>query len=86
MFAVFVLLMIIGFQKEGNPQFFIRQPVITAILCALLFGVVMELIQHYLIPNRFGSVYDEIANGVGCLAGWGMWRLVNKFTAKTPGR
>lgn len=85
MFAVFFLLMTAGFRNEGNPVFFASHPVIAAFLSAFLFGGAMELIQHYLIPNRFGSVYDLVANTIGCFAGWGLWTILNRFTAKTPG-
>lgn len=86
MFGVFLILMIAGFGNEGNPEFFAKHPVAAAFLCTFLFGVAMELIQHYLITNRFGSVYDLVANTVGCLAGWGLWGLSKKITAKTQRR
>ena len=86
MFAVFFILMTQSFRKEGNPLFFGRHSVISAFLCAFLFGVAMELIQNYLIPYRFGSVYDLVANTVGCLAGWGVWAISKKLTAKTQRR
>jgi VanZ family protein len=58
---------------------FIRQPVfpwvsrnalgITLLICfSLAAGT--ELIQHYAIPLRRGSVYDFIANLAGCLPGY----------------
>lgn len=74
MFAVLVFLLIQGFRKDGNPVLVRKSPVLAAIISALLFGGVMEFTQNYLIPNRFGSVYDEIANLAGCLVGWGVWR------------
>lgn len=82
MFGVFFILMTAGFRNEGNPGFFANHPVIAAFLCAFLFGVAMELTQNYLIPNRFGSVFDLIANTVGCFAGWGLWEIFTKITTK----
>jgi VanZ family protein len=69
LFAVFVFLLAGAFRKEGSPSLLRRYPALAAVITALLFGAILELVQHYLIPNRFGSVYDEIANAVGCLAG-----------------
>jgi VanZ family protein len=40
-------------------------------VAGLLLGAGTELIQHYLIPMRRGSVFDFIANMAGC--GCGYW-------------
>jgi VanZ family protein len=34
-----------------------------------LYGIVMELIQKYFIPNRSFDIGDVIADGIGCIAG-----------------
>jgi VanZ family protein len=39
-------------------------------LIALLYGVVMELVQHYFIPFRSLDVGDIVADGIGCVAGY----------------
>ena len=83
MFAIFTWMMIAAFTKEGNPLFFTRRPVLAAFLIALLFGTLMELIQNYLIPNRFGDVYDLIADMAGGFAGWGLWALAGKIFRRT---
>lgn len=74
MFAILVILEIHAFKKPGTPAFIAARPGLWAVSLALLFGIVMEITQHYLIPNRFGSVYDLIANAAGCFAGWGLAR------------
>jgi VanZ family protein len=79
MFGIFTFLMIVGFRKDGNPMLLLKNPVAMAILSALLFGIAMELVQNYFIPNRIGDVYDWIADLVGSLAGWGLWSLYQKF-------
>jgi VanZ family protein len=79
MFGVLTFLLIMGFSREGNPQIVTKYPVLMAIITALLFGALMELIQNYFIPNRFGDIYDEIADFAGSLAGWGLWALYKKF-------
>jgi VanZ family protein len=38
-------------------------------LCTLLFGVVLELMQHQLNPNRTYDTYDLIANCLGVMLG-----------------
>ena len=38
-------------------------------ICAILFGVALEVIQHQLNPNRTYDIYDLIANCIGVLIG-----------------
>lgn len=38
-------------------------------ICMILFGVVLELIQHQLNPNRTYDSYDLIANCLGVIIG-----------------
>jgi VanZ family protein len=42
-------------------------------LLAVLYGIVIEVLQHYIIPNRSFDVYDIAADGVGCLLAWYTW-------------
>jgi VanZ family protein len=86
MFGVFVFLMLHAFNHGTTHGISRKYPVITAFVIALSLGVILELVQNYLIPNRFGSIYDEIADLVGCLLGWGLWMLWKKLTAKTQRR
>lgn len=37
-----------------------------------LYGAGMEVVQHYLIPNRSFDVWDIVADGAGCLVGYWM--------------
>jgi VanZ family protein len=79
MFGVLTCLLIMGYSREGSPLVLTKHPVLAAIITALLFGAVMELIQNYFVPNRIGDIYDEIADFAGSLLGWGFWALYKKF-------
>jgi len=76
MFGVFVFLWIGGLSKQDTFLFPKMNPVFTALLIAVIFSGVTELLQRFFIPGRVCSVYDFIANVVGCFAGWGAfaWR------------
>lgn len=41
-------------------------------LACFLYGFGMELVQHFLIIRRSFDVMDILADGAGCLAGWGI--------------
>ena len=36
---------------------------------SILYGGLTELLQKYLFINRYGSIYDFIADTIGCLLG-----------------
>jgi VanZ family protein len=46
----------------------IRLIFITTGIC-LLYGIIMEIIQEYFIPNRSFDVGDIVADAVGCVIG-----------------
>ena len=69
MFAVMVALWCwaaLGLKK--NPEELKR---IFIVLCLVWFayGIGMEFVQKYLVPNRSFDIGDIIADGVGCLLG-----------------
>jgi len=45
-------------------------------LAGLLCSVAIELTQHFVLPSRFGTVNDVIANTLGALIGTGIGVLV----------
>ena len=43
---------------------------IKLLLTGILFGVMMEVVQHFWIKGRSFDVKDILADSVGCLLGW----------------
>jgi len=52
--------------KTKTPR---KYKIFTVFVVSFLLGVLMELIQHYFIPERSGSRFDVLANTVGCVFG-----------------
>ena len=46
-----------------------KYSVLITFFCTLLFGVVLELMQHQLNPNRTYDTYDLMANCLGVIIG-----------------
>lgn len=63
--GLFLVLVTVWCRVYVNKKAFIRIGFI-----ALLYGVVMELVQHYFIPFRSLDVGDIIADGIGSVAGY----------------
>ncbi|HNQ12812.1 MAG TPA: VanZ family protein [Bacteroidia bacterium] len=71
------------FISAGNQQYSVlnlryKLPILAATV-AWVYGSIIELIQAYLIPNRFGDIYDTIANLVGCFFGILAFQILEKF-------
>lgn len=81
-FALFFILLVNGFRKEGNPRHVARSAILWAFTVGILFGGVTELIQGWIIPNRMGSPWDFAANVAGCFAGWGVLKWRDSRVAK----
>jgi len=80
-FTVFFILLYRGFSKPGTPRWIAGNIGTTSFLLVILLGAFTELMQMYLIPKRFGSPADFIADLAGALLGWGAIWLTKRFTA-----
>jgi hypothetical protein len=73
LFAVFVCLLLLGSAKQKENAFSRRHALLLVLNAGILLGALTELMQKYWIPGRVASVYDFIANTVGCFVGWGVF-------------
>lgn len=68
---IYILLMLLWcsyvFQKSAADAQ--RNLLITA-LVIFGYGIVIEAIQHWLIPNRLADIWDVVANGLGSILGY----------------
>jgi len=57
--------------KSPNERYYLKY-----ISVFILFGGLMEILQENLIPGRFGSWLDFLANAFGCLIAYALIFLV----------
>jgi len=69
-YSVLSFLLLLGFHRSGR-----RHP-LTAILLSVLFGLGMELMQYAFFPHRYFEWWDVLANTLGTLAGYGVFKIV----------
>ena len=67
-FVYAVLVMLAGKHLRFKGKFKGRNLVI-AVLLSILYGVLMESIQHYFLSDRFFEIPDLIANIIGSIVG-----------------
>ena len=70
LFIIMAVLLCWGFyKKKTNFSGTVRQRFITIGICCLVYGVIMEFVQKYFVPNRSFDPGDIIADGAGAAIG-----------------
>jgi len=80
LFSILSFLFCWGILKIGVREYNLEKNFIQTAICCLLYGILMELVQRYFIPNRSFDSGDIIADGVGSAAGliYSLKRYVKK--------
>jgi len=61
-------------KDKGKWRFFLL------CLCfPLLLGLITEVLQTFIIPHRFGDLYDWISNSLGVFGGWLLFVVYKKL-------
>jgi len=69
LFSILSFLFCWGILKIGVREYNLKKNFIQTAICCLLYGILMELVQRYFIPNRSFDSGDILADGVGSAAG-----------------
>ena len=70
LFIIMAVLFCWSFYKKKNPvSGKMKQNFITIGLCCLVYGIMMEFVQKYYVPNRSFDAGDIIADGAGAALG-----------------
>lgn len=78
-FYVFnVYLWTVGLKKQSNSKKIRDFAFYITIIGAFLLGLILELVQHFFIKNRYFEVQDLIANSFGCIFGLILFKLIYK--------
>jgi VanZ family protein len=69
LFGILTFLMIVGFAKQYSVLRLKLYPIQYSLFISFMFGIFIELMQHFFIPGRQGDIIDVLANTIGCLLG-----------------
>ena len=78
MFGIFAFLVIFGYREEycsRDNKYRIRLIAITLII-SMAYGALTEALQLYLFKGRYGSIYDFLADVIGCILGIFIFRII----------
>ena len=76
MFCVLCFLMIVGLSKQYTYPRLSNYAVRASLLISTLFGILIEVTQHFLVYGRQGDIIDVLANTIGCLLGMLLFKLI----------
>lgn len=67
-YGVFGFLLLMGFHKQYALRK-LRYYIVATFIAGTLFGLIIELLQHYVLKGRNGNIYDAAANVIGVIIG-----------------
>ena len=65
LYAVFSYLVLLGFIKR--KQSLNHKTILLVLLLIIIWGGLLEIMQHYIFIRRNGNIYDFLANSLGCV-------------------
>lgn len=70
-FGILSFSMIWGYREKiisqnSNTQ---KKSYLLTLLLSISYGALTEILQKYIFINRYGSIYDFIADAIGCVLG-----------------
>lgn len=79
MFALLCILFAASMRKAERTAREQKKYILLVFIACVTYGILMEFVQKYWIPNRSFEVYDICADTVGSLLGlWYAWRKLGK--------
>lgn len=69
LFGVLSFLLVKGFSFPNTIAILSNYPKFISVTISSLYGILVEIIQEYWIPGRYGDVYDSIADTAGAFIG-----------------
>jgi VanZ family protein len=77
-FFILVILLMRAFRLSKTNTTLGKYPGIIALVLAIPYGGMLEIMQGAFFTDRSSDVYDFIANSVGALAGAGLYPYLSK--------
>jgi len=82
LFSTFSFLFIEGFKRQDISQILREKAVLASLLLGMVFATFTEMMQKYAIPGRNGNVYDLLADVLGLILGYAIWRMIRRIGNK----
>ena len=78
LFSTFSYLYIEGFRRQAKRSVLRKNAVLTSLLLGMVFAIFTEVMQKFAIPGRNGNVFDLLADLLGLVLGYAIWRMIRR--------
>lgn len=75
LFSVLVALIFRGIYLQYSEKYLRLKIIALVIVIGIIFGGLTELMQSILSSGRFADIYDFIADSIGALLGWPVFKI-----------
>ena len=79
LFGVLFFLLTVGFIKQNSFTSIRRKAALKVFVLSLIYGIILEVLQELLIPDRSIELSDILFDGIGLLVGWGIFITAFEF-------
>jgi len=71
LFGMLSFAMLWGYRKKilSDKNTLLKKAFLLTLIISISYGGLTELLQKYVFINRFGSVFDFLADAIGCVLG-----------------
>ncbi len=71
LFGILAFLALWGYRNKmlSNSNSYKRKTFLLTFILTISYGGLTELLQKYIFINRYGSIFDFIADAIGCVLG-----------------
>ena len=80
MYTLMTLFWSTGLKRQHQSKKVRKNAFLIAVLGGFLIGLILEILQEYLVSSRSFDWLDLIANGIGCIFGVIVFKLLYKDT------
>ena len=80
LFGVQCLLLLKGFEKQNFTRVVNSNHAALALVLSITYGCIVEILQEYVFINRNGDLRDAVANAIGALLGFWIYK---RYFSKT---
>lgn len=68
-YFVAVMLGVLFFRERTKGEMMLRKTLVINFFSMVVFGIVIEVIQHVFALSRMGDIFDALSNSIGALCG-----------------
>ena len=77
-YTVLTFLLIDSHYRESKKVWWGKNPVLSAFLFSISYGILVEILQGTVFVNRSADLTDVVANTFGAIIGWAVYYYIQK--------